>query len=172
MVVLLMLAVCLALPAGAEAANKKGKGAKPRAKPRTTQRAQVKPRRTRTGMQQPGTLGGSRRAPVEQAYAYDDAGDVDQGYDDGDVEQEYEPEPPIRLGWVQGRRTHYRADGRMAPAAPGYRGYEPFVGGKSKTMSRVGMVVTTTLAIGIVAVAGLAIGVPLLHNLPQLLGLR
>ena len=49
---------------------------------------------------------------------------------------------------------------------------EPFVGGKSKAMTRVGTVVVTTLAIGIVAVAGLAIGVPLLHNLPQLLGLR
>jgi hypothetical protein len=150
--VVTLLAVAIALPSAADAAKPRAQ-VKPRGgagAQRPQRRVQVKPLRGSRGG--PSSLGQGRGVAPQAASRR---------------------APAIQLGHTPGRRTHYRPDGRMAPTAPGYGDFRPFVGGhEGGPMSKVGKVVVTTIAVGVIGVAALAIGIPLLHNLPQLLNLR
>lgn len=162
-VVISLLAMSLSVPALAEAANNQRRvrpgNQRTTARPRTVVRPLPRPRSNGRALM-------DSRTPVEAEYG-------DQGYDDqvyGD-DQGYEPEQrarPIALGRTQMRNRH--GPNGFTPRAPGFGSFEPFVGGKAKAMSKVGMVVTTVAALAITALAITFIGVPLLHNLPQILG--
>lgn len=142
--VVVLLASAVAAPATADAANQRG-----RVTPRVGKRPQRPVVRPRPQVTRGQGLGESRMEPAEA---------------------EASQKRPIAMGRVSSHRNSFR-HGEMRPKPPGYGdGTTPIIG--TGNLGKVGGAIVGVLAVGIVAIAAVAIGVPLLHNLPQLLGLR
>jgi hypothetical protein len=174
-VALLLLAMSLSAPAGVEAANNNQRKVTPKknGKPKgRTARARVKPLDRGHNQGGANALGASRRAAPEPQY--DEGGLDEEGFDEeyDDVEPEPRRAPAVRLGHAPGRRTSYRVNGMMAPAAPGYDGAPnsaQWTGAKAP-LGKIGGIVVGTITVGVLAVAGTVFAATLGHNLPQLLG--
>ena len=158
-VVLLCLGICLSVPARVQAVNNqrrvKGKPQKGR--------APVKPLNRRRPSSGRRSIGETRTASIDQQYA-----DMVAERENDAPDEEYEPEPPIRMGRVAGMRNHHRPDGRFAPTAPGYGEFERFVGGKAGRYGIVATVFTGVAAVVIGVFAFSLIGAAAGHNIPQL----